>query len=280
MAHQADADGPGSPGAGDNDRSGYFIAAVGRALAVLDAFSPQRPELTLRDMAEAAEVSQPSAMRIGYTLVQCGYMVKNPVTKGYRLGPKAISVGMATLNSLTLPELAEPYLVDLRDRTQETVKLAIHHGPTIVFVSRFPSLVHPPGAHYVGSFLPIHASGLGRAILAHLPEDEAIRLIDASVEKRITAKTPTRTQARRDLARIRKRGYAVNDQATTMENRAVAAPLLDAAGTPVGAINLSMSAQRISLAELESRMAPLVVETARAISAVLPPNVQGAGVLH
>ncbi|MEU6148082.1 IclR family transcriptional regulator [Streptomyces sp. NPDC047081] len=264
-------------GQGGTDRSGYYIAAIGRALAVLDTFSPQRPELTLRDMAEAAKVSQPSALRIGYTLVQAGYLVKNPLTKGYRLGPKAISVGMATLNSLTLPELAEPYLIDLRNRTQETVKLAIHHGPTVVFVSRVPSLLHPPGAHYVGSSLPIHASGLGRAILAHLPEETALQLIEKSAEARLTAKTPTKAQARRELAQIRKRGYAINDQSTTVENRAVAAPLLDATGVPAGAINLSMSAQRITMADMEKRMAPLVMETAQAISAVLPPHVQGAG---
>jgi IclR family pca regulon transcriptional regulator len=262
---------------GEAERSGYYIAAIGRALAVLDAFSPQKPELALRDMAEAAEVSQPSALRIGYTLVRAGYLVRNPLTKGYRLGPRAISVGMATLNSLTLPELAEPYLVALRDRTEETVKLAIHHGPTVVFVSRIPSLLHPSGAHYVGSSLPIHASGLGRAILAHLPEKTALKLIEESTEARMTARTPTKAQARKDLARIRERGYAINDQATTVENRAVAAPLLDAAGKPAGAVNLSMSAQRITMADMEKRMAPLVVETARAISAVLPPNVQGAG---
>ncbi|MFF7331802.1 IclR family transcriptional regulator C-terminal domain-containing protein [Streptomyces sp. NPDC008150] len=277
MTARAKADPPQQSTTGEGDRPDYYIAAVGRALAILDAFSPQRPELALRDMAAAADVSQPSALRIGYTLVQDGFLVRNPLTKGYRLGPKAISVGMATLNSLALPEIAEPYLVDLRDRTGETVKLAIHHGTTVVFVSRVPSLTHPAGTHYIGSSLPVHASGLGRAILAHLPEETALRLIEESAEARITSRTLTKAQARKDLALVRERGYAVNDQATSLENRAVAAPLLDANGRPAGAVNLSMSVQRITMAEMERTMAPLVVETARAISAVLPPNVQGAG---
>ncbi|MFT4083852.1 MAG: IclR family transcriptional regulator [Nocardioides sp.] len=259
------------------ERSSYFIAAIGRALAVLDAFSPERPELSLRSIAEIAGVTQPSALRIGYTLTQAGFMVRNPITKGYRLGPKAISVGMATLNSLTLPELADPYLVDLRNRTQETIKLAIHDGPRVVFISRIPSLRHPPGNTYVGSSLPIHLSAMGRAILAHLPEEEARALIEASEDRQLTPRTPSKDTVVKGLAGIRQRGYATNDQGITVENRAVAAPLLDAEGRPAGAINLSMSAQRITLGELKRTMAPLLLETAAAISAILPPQVQGAG---
>ncbi|MFF7331801.1 IclR family transcriptional regulator C-terminal domain-containing protein [Streptomyces sp. NPDC008150] len=267
-----------SPGASaEGGRPGYYIAAIGRALAVLDAFSPERPELALRDVAAAADVTQPSALRIGYTLVREGFLVRNPLTKGYRLGPKAISVGMATLGSMTLPEIAEPYLVDLRDRTGETVKLAIHHGATVVFVSRVPSLQHPSSAHHIGTRLPIHATSLGRAILARLPEDDAERLVAESAEAQLTARAPSREAVLAELPRIRERGYAVNDQGTSLEHRSVAAPLVGPDGAVVGAVNLSVSAHRMSAKEMEATLAPEVVADAEAISAVLPPDVQGRG---
>jgi IclR family transcriptional regulator, pca regulon regulatory protein len=245
---------------------------------VLSAFSPERRELSLRDIAETTNVSQPSALKIGYTLVQSGYLVRNPVTKGYRLGPEIVSVGMATLNALTLPELAEPYLIDLRDRTQETVKLAIHAGPAIVFVARIPSLTHAiVGNTYVGTSLPIHASSVGRAILAWLPEETAERLLSGSSDARLTKKTLTKDQARRRLAAIRKRGYDTDDQGVMLENRAIAAPVFDAAGVAVGAINITASAHRVTMTEIEEELGPLVVECAQVVSSILPPSVRGAG---
>ncbi|MBS1692061.1 MAG: IclR family transcriptional regulator [Actinobacteria bacterium] len=257
----------------------YFIDSLGRGLSVIDAFTPERPELTLRDLADAAGVSQPSAFRIGYTLVEMGYLVRNPVTKGYRLGPRVITAGLATLASLVLPEIAEPYLTDLRDRTDETVKLGIPAGQQVIVAGWYPSERHPHGDH-LGAALPIHASSLGRAILAGLPDQTARALLTTATMERLTPGTMTPTQAFRDLAEIRRRGYAINDQGTTSEHRSVAAALVDPKVGAVAAINVSVSAQRVSVADLQRQLAPLVVATARRISAVMPPHVEGAGWLR
>ncbi len=122
---------------------------------MLDAFSPQRPELTLRDVAEAAGVTQPSALRIGHTLIEAGYLVRNQSTKGYRLGPRMVAVALATLSAMPLPEIAEPYLVQLRDATQETAKLAVPSGTDAVIVSYVASRLRPPGDQFIGSSVPL-----------------------------------------------------------------------------------------------------------------------------
>lgn len=255
----------------------YHIEALARGLAVLDAFSPQHPELTLREVSEAAGVTQPSALRIGFTLIEAGYLVRNTVTKGYRLGPRVVAVGLATLASMTLPEIAEPFLVDLRDRTQETIKLAIPADTEVVVVARYPSRRHPPGNQYIGTHMPIHTASLGRAVMAWLPDTTVVSLLDRVDTTKLTAKTLSKAQVRRELKATRERGYSINDQGVTSEHRAVAAPLIDPSGAAVAAINISVSAQRISVPELEKQLAPLVVETAARISATLPPQVQGAG---
>ncbi|WP_052848918.1 IclR family transcriptional regulator [Streptomyces avicenniae] len=255
----------------------YHIEALARGLAVLDAFGPLRRELTLKDVAEAARVTQPSALRIGYTLVEAGYLVRNPGTKGYRLGPRALSVGLATLGAMTLPEIAEPYLTDLRNRTQENIKLAVPSGTNSVVVGRVPSYLHPDSTMYIGSTGKMHVSSLGRAILAWRSEEEIAAILERVEEERLTARTLTKPDVLAELEATRRRGYAVNDQGTTLDHRSVAAPLFGTDGRSLAAVNLSMSVQRISRADLEKEMAPLVVETARAISAVLPPQVQGAG---
>jgi len=254
------------------NRRGYYIAALARGLAVLDAFGP-RAELTLTEVAAAAKVSRPSALRIGHTLIECGYLVRNPATKGYRLGPRALSIGLPT----ALPDLAEPYLAALRDDTDETVKLAVPAGTEVVVVAYLTSLSFPSIRTVVGSRMPVTVSSLGRAVLAWQPRATIDAVIAAAEPRRWTAKTIPTDRLRAELERTRARGYAVNDQGTTVEHRSVAAPLRDAAGHPIASINISASARRTSLAQLERRLAPRLVRTAAAISAMLPPQVRGAG---
>ena len=261
----------------DPKHAAYHIEALARGLVVLGAFSPERPELSLTEIAAAASTTQASAVRISYTLVEAGYLIRNPITKKYRLGPKVLAVALATLSSMTLPELAEPYLVDLRNRTQENATLAVPSGPYAVVIGRIPSRLHPASTTFIGTHMPIHACSLGRAILAWLPSDEVESVLALSEDRRYTSKTISPDKVRAELARTRRRGYAVNDQGTTVEHRSVAAPLLNPDGRPIGAINLSVSAQRISLAELQNRLAPQVVECAAAISATIPPHVHGDG---
>jgi IclR family pca regulon transcriptional regulator len=255
----------------------YHIEALARGLAVLDAFGPQRRELSLRDIAEVAGVTQPSALRIGYTLIEAGYLVRNPSTKGYLLGPGAMRVGLSTLGAMTLPEIAEPYLVELRNRTQESVKLAVPDDTRAVIVARIPSFLHPDSTMYVGMSAPLYLTSLGRAILAWQPAERVQDLVDRAERQVLTPKSLSKEQAFAELDATRRRGYALNDQGTTLDHRSVAAPLRAPGGEVIASLNLSMSVQRISTRDLERKMAPLVVETAEAVSAMIPPNVQGAG---
>lgn len=271
--------GNGGAAAEPEDKHAYYIEALGRGLAVLDAFGPRRPELSLRDVAEAASVTQPSALRIGFTLVEAGYLIRNPVTKGYRLGPRAVAVGLATLSAMPLPEIAEPYLAALRDRTNETVKLAVPADTVSVVVAWVPSRVYPPGDTFVGTASPLPAASLGRAILAWQAKETIDSVLKRAAFPKLTDKSLTRSQVRTELTATRKRGYALNDQGTTTEHRSVAAPILAPSGHAVGAINVSVSALRYTLQALEAELAPEVTETAGAISTVIPPNVLGAGSL-
>ncbi len=258
-------------------RGRYFVESLGRGLAVLSAFGADRRELALRDVAAAAEVSTPSALRIGYTLVELGYLVRDPGTKRYRPGPKLLAVGMASLSSMSLLELAEPYLVELRDATGETVKLAILDDTEMVYVARIPSLTYPAlGSGLVGTRLPACQTCTGRAILSKLPDREVRSIVQRSRRQKFTDKTISSIDdILTEIKRTRLRGYAVNDQGTTIEHRSAAVAVCDLSGQPVGAVNVSVSAQRVGLGELTRRLVPHVVDTAARISALLPPQFEG-----
>ncbi|MGV9861746.1 IclR family transcriptional regulator [Rhodococcus koreensis] len=261
----------------DGDRHHYHIAALAKGLAVLSAFNDKRFELSLKEIAEVARVTQPSALRTAHTLVEADFLVKNPTTKGYRLGPMAVSIGLATLGAMTLPEICDPFLVELRNATDETIKLGVAAGPDVVVVARVVSRQHPPSTQYVGSRSPLSLGSLGRAILAWRTDEEIEDAINSRPQPIRTPHTLHGESLRTELVSTRKRGFSLNDQGVTLENRSVGAPLKDPAGHVAGSINLSVSVQRCSRERLESVYAPMVVETARRISATLPPSVQGGG---
>jgi IclR family pca regulon transcriptional regulator len=263
-----------NPRGSNSSRDEYFVMSLARGLAVLAAFTPERPELTLSEIAEVAGVTNPSALRIGYTLVKLQYLTRNPITKGYRIGPGVLTLGLASLSSMSLVDIAEPFLADLRNQTGETVKLAVLHDTEMVYIARFPSSVHPDvGAAYVGSRLPAAQTCTGRAILAKLDPTEAGQIIARSKLRRFTEKSLLNfDDIMAELESTRSRGYSINDQGTTIEHRSAAVALVNGSGHAVGAINFSVSAQRVTLHQLRSRLAPKLVETAAKISALLPPD--------
>lgn len=237
---------------------------------MLDAFGPRRHELTLGEIADAAGVTAPSALRIGFTLVQAGYLVRNPVTKGYRLGPRALLLGREAGASMTLREIALPFLLTLRQATHEMIKLAVPSQTEVIVIDFLPSLRYPRAAARVGARMSMLGSSLGRAMLAWQSDENIKTILAAAREVRYTPKTFTKEMVCAELSRTRQRGYAVNDRGTNLTHRSVAAPVLDASGRAVAAINVSTSTYRVTLADLEQRFAHPLVHTAEAISAVIP----------
>jgi DNA-binding IclR family transcriptional regulator len=239
------------------------IQSVSRALGILELFGEQRPALTTSEIAQLTGLNRATAYRFCQTLLSLGYLEETQ-PRTFRPGVKAISLARAALSSRELQELARPYLRELRDKTGETVNMAIPDGPDVVYVSRLLSDNLLALRLFVGSRLPAYASSLGRAILAFLPEDEVQRLLDEHEPHAITDRTITdRRRLLAELRRIRTLGYAFNDQQLVMGIRGIAAPVMGVSGRPIAAINLSI-ARPLEQGEIE-RLGAQVVETANAI---------------
>jgi PcaR/PcaU/PobR family beta-ketoadipate pathway transcriptional regulator len=235
---------------------------------ILELFSDRRPALTMSEIAELTGLNRATSYRFCQTLMKLGYL-EEVEERRLRPGLKALSLAHSALGSRELPELALPYLRELRRKTHETVNMALLDGGEVVYVARVVSDQLVSLRLYVGSRLPAYASSLGRAILAFLPEDEAELIIADSKLEKITENTivdPRRLKA--ELRRIRARGYAVNDQEIALGLRGVAAPVLSASQRPVAAINISIPRPLKTPDEIENVFAPEVVETANSISAL------------
>lgn len=248
-------------------RDGGGIQSVGKALGILELYDEDHPALSMSEIAARTGLNRATAYRFCQTLLGLGYL-EDAGGGTLRPGLKAVSLARAALSSRELPELALPYLRDLQTRTQETVNMALLDGDEVVYVVRLLSDSLLALRLFVGSRLPALLSSLGRSMIAFLPEEEIEQMLTDGELKAATERSivdPDRLRA--ELRKIRSRGFAINDQEVVMGITGVAAPIFGVSGAPIAAINLSI-AHPVRGPQVEEELAPAVLETARAISAL------------
>lgn len=228
-----------------DNRHRYLTRSVGRALSILHLFIGGEAEISLSEVSQRVGLHQSTVFRLLATLSDAGFTEQNPSTGRYRLGPAALSIGQAFLRHSDLRQLAEAPLANLRDRSGETVHLATLHGADVIYLEKLPGL-HPIGlmSSRVGDRAPAHCTGLGKALLAHIPE-EAIREVFPDGLRGYTTRTITRMNAfLPQLAKVRQVGYAVDDEEHEQGVMCIAAPVFDS-HKAVAAISVAGPADRI-----------------------------------
>ncbi|MFQ5924048.1 MAG: IclR family transcriptional regulator [Anaerolineales bacterium] len=250
--------------------SRYAIEALERGLSVLSLFSNDSSELTLTEISRSADLNMTTSLRIASTLESAGYLRRDPDTKRYRPSLKVLQLGFSALRSMDTRQAARPHLERLSRETGETVSHAILDGSEIVYVDRVRNRSIVGVVLGIGSRLPAHCTAMGKAMLAFLPETDLRARLDSSQLERCTGNTiPDIETLTPDLAKVRKRGYAVNDQELAVGLRAVATPIRGEHGDVVAAINISGSTETISRSRLRQELAPLLIGTASEISQTL-----------
>lgn len=244
------------------------VRTLERGLEVL--LSLAEGERTLSDLARATGLSKSTLYRLLSSLVRAGFAEE----KGgrYRVGPVAFAVGQA-YRAKSLLEAARPWMVWLRDETGESVNLAVRSGLQALYVDqvegqRLVRLFTAPG-----SFAPLHATGVGKVLLAYGGLPEGLRL------EAYTPYTKTDEEAlREELAQVRSQGYALDNEEKELGVRCVAAPIFGPEGEVVAALSLSAPASRLSQ-EAAKRLAEKVREAALRVSLHLGyrPEYNGLG---
>ena len=247
--------------------SRYSIETLERGLSVLSLFSNDTSELTLTEISRAADINMTTSLRIASTLEGAGYLRRDPETKRYRPSLKVLQLGFSALRSMDIRQSARPYLELLSKETGETVSLAVLDGLEIVYVDRIRNRQIVGVVLGMGSRLPAHCTSMGKAMLAYLPEDRLKTRLNGADLQACTGNTISETDSlEADLAKVRRRGYAVNNQELAVGLRAVAAPIWGEHGQVVAAINISGSTETISRSRLKQDLVPLLSTTSAEIS--------------
>lgn len=248
----------------------YNIEALARGLEVLSLFSVERPALSLSQIVETLQLNKSTAYRVLSTLEALGYLEQDSATRLYRPGLRVLQLGFTAVNSLEIRQIARPHLEKLSQELGETVSLAVLDGFRTVYVDRVRNQSIVGVTLGVGSSLPAHCSSLGQVLLANLPAAELDALLAANELTAYTPKTLTSPEAlRAKLADIRQRGYAIGDEELAPGLRAVSAPLRNAAGRAVAAVNVTGSTERITPQRLDEEIIPALLKSVGRISTAL-----------
>ncbi len=245
-------------------RDSTFVQSLDRGLAVIRAFDAEHPRLNLSDVARATGLTRAAARRFLLTLVQLGYV--RVEGREFSLSPRVLELGYSYLSGLTLPEVAEPHLETLVSQVHESSSVSVLDGDEIVYVARVPTKRIMTVLIAVGTRFPAHATSMGRVLLAGLPHERLATYLQRAEFTPFTEHTltdPVELRAAVELAR--RQGYALVDQELEHGLRSAAAPIHDADGEVVAAVNVSVHASRTSMAQLEQELVPAVLSTAQHI---------------
>ncbi len=245
----------------------YHLRAIHRALDVLDAFTDQHPELTLRDLSVLLRVPESSLFRTLLTLESRDYLVQKP-DGAYSLPPKLL-YGRVHERAERLREQMRPYLQKLARRFDETASLAYLFGERIQVLDTVETFQEVRLTNKPGRVLPPHCSSLGKAITAFQPPELMDRILEVYGLFRRTEKTIVDRQALlAEFEQIRQRGYAVDREESVAGGMCIGAPLTRDGRHVVASISMSVPMVRMS-PEREQEIARAVVETAREAAAAL-----------
>ncbi len=240
------------------DKKNYLLNSVLKALKILDLFNLTDHALTLTDIAQSLGYSKSTCLNMIKTLESAGYLKKIHNTQTYRLGFKVLELGYRFRSTMPVIQYSLPALEELQSLTEEIVYLTTHVGGRVLYLDGVYPGKRMMAYSVAGKTLPMHCTGCGKAMMAFLPEDEILHIIDNLGIPSITQYTISDKQALLDhLETIRKQGYALDVQEESLGVKCVAMPIRNTSGYPVAAISISGTVISMKDEKVESCVAML-----------------------
>ena len=246
-----------------------FMTSLARGLLVIQSFSPQTPQMTISQLAAKTGLSRAAVRRCLYTLTKLGFAGIEDGSR-YALRPRMLTLSNSYSASNSLSTTAQPILERMSAVLRESFSVATLDGEDIVYIARSSvSRVMSDDLH-IGSRLPAYCTSMGRVLLAYLPGDQLEQYLARVVLTPFTARTVTSIdKLRLALRNVRRHGYALVDQEYEVGLRSLAVPVYAPTGRVVATINLSGSAPRMPVYEMQTRFLPHLRNAATELGAFL-----------
>lgn len=255
----------GRPRGWDDKTAQNTIKSLDRAMEVFE-FLSQTQGKALTALASETGQSPATVYRILVTLEGRGLVEFDPVEQLWHIGAKAYAIGARFLRRTSLVERARPVLRKLMEDTGETANLAIEREGSVLFLSQVETVATIRAFFAPGTLSPMHASGIGKALLAYMDNERLKRTLGNGTFERFTEFTITDFAALdADLKKTRTRGYAIDGEEKNLGMRCVAAPVFDLNAEAIAGISVSGPTSRVGTKDVE-RLSTHVARAAKTLS--------------
>jgi IclR family pca regulon transcriptional regulator len=246
-----------------------FMTSLARGLLVIQSFTPQTPQMSIAQLATKTGISRAAVRRCLYTLAKLGFAGAEEGSR-YALRPHMLSLSNSYSASNSLSTAAQPILERMSAALHESFSVATLDGDEIVYIARSTvSRVMSDDLH-IGSRLPAYCTSIGRVLLAYMPVEQLEQYLARVVLIPHTSRTVSSVdKLRLALRNVRRHGYAMVDQEYEVGLRSLAVPVYSPTGRVVATVNLSGSAPRMSLYEMQTRFLPHLRNAATELGAFL-----------
>ena len=225
----------------------YQLQSLDRAVAVLELLGESDGPLGLADVCERMDLHKSTAHRALMVLERSGLIERIPENR-FRLGLKLYELGTRAIEQIDLRARVHPWFRKLSAQVGETVHLGVLQKTSVVYLDKVePNNRRVWLASRIGASNPVYCTAMGKAMLAFLPADDTADILARIRFTRFTARTLMTPEAlQRSLDRVRRRGYAIDDEEVECGVRCVGAPILNESGRPVAAVSVSGPSSRIT----------------------------------
>jgi len=246
----------------------HTVRAVKRVIDILESFNYEQFELGLSELSEKVGLPKSTLYRYLETLKERGFITQDPETGKYRLGMRLFELGSIVQNNLDLRKLAHPYLKKLADETNMTVHLCVldEERGVGVYIDKIENPNARVSYSQLGKTIPLHTGGVGKALMAYLPEERIKEIIQKHGLPRLTPNTVTDPDMlMKTLQEIREKGYSIDNEEVALGVKCVAAPIRNINGDVIASISVSGPPAMIN-EETIPKLAELVKKGALEIS--------------
>ena len=252
-----------------NDKTSQnTIKSLDRAMEVLVHLS-EGSGRSLSDLARETEQAPATVYRILVTLEGWGIVETEAADQTWHVGPRAFLIGARFLRRTSLVDRARPILRELMERTGETANLGIEQAGHVLFVSQVETHASIRAFFPTGTLSRLHASGIGKALLAQMPTARLDAFMGGVPFEGFTPHTLTgRAALEADLTETRQRGYAIDAEERNIGMRCIAAPVFDVNGEALAGLSVSGPTSRVARDAIPE-LAMAVTEAARALTVAI-----------
>jgi DNA-binding IclR family transcriptional regulator len=244
--------------------------SVEKIFQIIEIMANSRTALRLQDIALKVDMPASTVLRLVNTLVSCGYANQDQITLKYSLSLKFTLIGSLVSSQINIRNIAHPYLIELSEKCNESVCLAIEQDMEVVYLDVIDG---PDGmlkiTQRIGKVAPLHSTAVGKIMMLNYDSEQLNKFIALKGLKALTSNTITHKEDLvKDLNKIKALGYALDDEECELGARCISAGIKDYSGKYIAGISVSGPTTRMTMEHIDN-IKYIVMDTAQKISKLM-----------